>query len=206
MNRGLWDKWNTDFGHSWTVDSGNPDVTINGNVLFDGASLNVKANMTVHGNAVFDGVVEVTSGWYLSVSNTSSSPGWAFFRAGSLSEGGSSSLTFDQTSVYMTDSSGVAMAGGDGSLTWVAPSTGDFQDLAVWSASPTVHERAGQSTLVMEGIFLHPLATGDYPGTSDQNQTDAQWIADKLIARGQGTLLIRPSVERGISLGYRSST
>lgn len=48
--------------------------------------------------------------------------------------------------------------------------------------------------------FFTPLATGDYSGTSGQNQTDAQWIADKLIARGQGTLVILPSVECGISL------
>lgn len=199
INRGLWDKWNADLGRGCTVDSG--DVTINGNVVFDCSPLSVKDNVTINGNVVFDGDVEVTSDGHLDVSNTSGSPGWAFFRGGTLSKGGSSSLTFDQTTVYMSETSGVAMSGGDGSLTWVAPETGDFEDLALWSDSPTVHEWAGQAGLVMEGIFFTPLATGDYSGTSGQNQTDAQWIADKLVARGQGKLVIRPSVERGISLG-----
>lgn len=199
INRGLWTTWSD--GHSCTVDSGNPDVTINGNVVFDCASLSVKANVTVNGNVVFDGDVEVTSSGHLDIGNTSGSPGWAFFRDGTLSKGGSASLTFDQTTVYMSETSGVVMSGGDGSLTWVAPETGEFEDLALWSDSPTLHEWAGQAGLVMEGVFFTPLATGDYSGTSGQNQTDAQWIADKLVARGQGTLLIRPSVERGISLG-----
>lgn len=201
VNRGLWTKWRTDLGKSCTVDSGTPDVTIDGNVLFDCASLSVKANVTVNGNVVFDGDVEATSGGHLEVSNDSGSPGWAFFRSGILSKGGSASLTFDQTTVYMSESSGVAMSGGSGSLTWIAPDNGDFNDLALWSDSPTVHQWAGQAGLVMEGIFFTPLATGDYSGTSGQNQTSAQWIADKLVARGQGTLVIRPSVERGISLG-----
>ncbi len=34
------------------------------------------------------------------------------------------------------------MAGGDRSLTWVAPETGAFEDLALWSDSPTVHKWA----------------------------------------------------------------
>jgi hypothetical protein len=44
----------------------------------------------------------------------------------------------------------------------------------------------------MVGVFFTPLATADYSGTSGQNQTDAQWIADKLVAHGQGKLTIQP--------------
>lgn len=53
----------------------------------------------------------------------------------------------------------------------------------------------------LETATRSDVVTGEYSGTSGQNQTDAQWIANKLTARGQGTLVIRPSVERGISLG-----
>lgn len=60
-----------------------------------------------------------------------------------------------------------------------------------------MHQWAGQTGLVMEGIFFTPLATGDYSGTSGHSQIDAQWIADKLVARGQGTLVIHPSVSQG---------
>lgn len=202
VNRGLWSNWVGDLGHSCTVDSSDPDVTINGNVVFDCPTLSVKRQVRVNGNAVFNGDVEVTSSsGHLMITNDPASPGWAFFRGGVLSKGGNGSLTFNHTTVYMTKTSNVAMAGGDGSLTWVAPDTGDFDDLALWSDSPAVHQWAGQASLVMEGIFFTPLATGDYSGTSGQNQTDAQWIADKLVARGQGTLVIRPAVDRGISLG-----
>ena len=57
----------------------------------------------------------------------------------------------------------------------------------------------------MEGVFFTPLATADYSGTSGQNQTDAQWIANRLVARGQGALLIRPATDRSVSLGGPST-
>jgi hypothetical protein len=50
----------------------------------------------------------------------------------------------------------------------------------------------------MEGVFFTPLATGDYAGTAGQNQTKAQWIADKLVARGQGILVIQPEFGRAV--------
>ena len=80
------------------------------------------------------------------------------------------------------------MAGGTGSLIWIAPDSGDFDDLALWSDSPLTHYWAGQANLIMKGVFFTPLATGEYSGTGGQNQTKAQWIADKLVARGQGIL------------------
>jgi hypothetical protein len=90
------------------------------------------------------------------------------------------------------------MSGGTGSLTWIAPDSGDFDDLALWSDSPLLHEWAGQANLVMEGVFFSPCAQAEYAGTSGQNQTKAQWIAYRLHARGHGVLAIRPDVDRAV--------
>lgn len=204
---GVWVDWNADLGNDCSIDSSASDITVNANVVFDCPTLDVKRHVKVNGNAVFDGDVNVTSSdGHLEIANTLADPGFAFFRGGTLGKGGSGSLTFDYTMVYMSKSSTVSLAGGDGSLRWVAPDSGSFDDLALWSDSSIVHNWAGQAGLVMEGVFFTPRATGDYSGTSGQNQTDAQWVAYRLVARGQGRLVIRPSEDRGIALGNPVTT
>lgn len=204
---GVWSSWNADLGYPCSIDSSASDITVNGNVVFDCASLDVKRHVRVNGNAVFDGDVSVTSSdGHLDIRNSLGSPGWAFFRGGTLTKDGSGSLTFDYTAVYMSKTSGVAMSGGSGSLTWIAPDSGYLDDLALWSDSSSTHFWAGQAGLSMEGVFFTPRATGDYSGTSGQNQTKAQWIADRLVARGQGNLVIQPAKDRGIPFGNPVTT
>lgn len=204
---GVWNSWNGDLGYSCSIATSDPDITVTGNIVFDCPNFDVKRHIRVNGNAVFDGDVHVTSSdGHLDVRNPPGSPGWAFFRDGILAKDGSASLTFADTAVYMSRTSGVAMSGGSGSLTWIAPNTGQFDDLALWSDSPLTHYWAGQAGLAMEGVFFTPWATGDYSGTSGQNQTNAQWIAHRLVARGQGRLVIRPSEDRGIPFGNPITT
>ena len=92
------------------------------------------------------------------------------------------------------------MTGGAGSITWIAPALDGyrFDDLALWSDSPTTNSWAGQSGLTLEGVFFTPLATADYVGTSGQNQTNAQWIADRLTLRGSGMLVVQPAFGRAV--------
>jgi hypothetical protein len=47
-------------------------------------------------------------------------------------------------------------------------------------------------------VFFTPLATVDYAGTAGQNQTNAQFIADKLNARGQGLLVVAPQIGHAV--------
>jgi hypothetical protein len=193
--------WTADPTRVCDVPSSNPGITISGNVRIDCDPFIVRGSVTINGgNVVFDGDVLVTAGTItnptrFTIRNTISTPGWAFFRDGVLNKTGSAHLTFDRTAVYMSRTSGVAMSGGDGSLTWIAPDSGDFDDLALWSDSPAIHQWAGQANLVMEGVFFSPWALADYAGTAGQNQTDAQWVADKLVARGQGKLVVTPRFE-----------
>ena len=58
----------------------------------------------------------------------------------------------------------------------------------------------------MEGVFFMPFARVDYSGTSGQNQTNAQWIAHSLTARGGGNLVVRPAVDRAVPTGLLVTT
>jgi hypothetical protein len=55
-------------------------------------------------------------------------------------------------------------------------------------------------------VFFTPLATADYSGTSGQNQTNAQWIADRLIARGSGMLVVQPAFGRAVEFPQAPQT
>ena len=90
------------------------------------------------------------------------------------------------------------MAGGSGILRWIAPNQGNFDDLALWGDSPTTHLWAGQAELTLEGAFFTPFATVEYAGTSGQNQVRAQFIANRLHARGNGSLTVAPALGRAI--------
>jgi len=192
--------WFADLGHPCDVVSSNPGITVApGNVRIDCPTFTVASNVQINGNVVFDGDVHVTSATAnLMVNNSFGSPGVAFFRGGTLTKDGQANLTFNYTAVYMSKTSRVAMSGGDGSLTWIAPDSGNFDDLALWSDSPLLQQWAGQANLVMEGVFFTPWAQAEYAGTSGQNQTNAQWIAHRLHSRGQGQLVIRPAVDRAV--------
>jgi hypothetical protein len=202
-------RWTT-LGYPCDLPSSHPAVSITGDVYVDCSTFNVRTSVRIDGNVIFDGHVNVTSATgHLNVQNTLGAPGWVFFRgqassldalgsAGTLTKDGQAHLTFQYTAVYLSKTSRVAMAGGTGSLTWVAPDSGVFDDLALWSDSPYRHDWAGQANLEMEGVFFTPWATGEYAGTSGQNQTKAQWVADKLVARGQGQLVIQPEFGRAV--------
>ena len=198
--------WNATLGHPCDLASGSPAITVTGDVRIDCPTFTVRNNVQIDGDVIFDGDVMVTSSGHLNINNSLGSPGWAFFRDGLLSKGGSAHLTFNYTAVYMSRTSQVAMAAGAGSLTWIAPDSGDFDDLALWSDSPLIQSWAGQAALTMEGVFFMPFARVDYSGSSGQNQTNAQWIAFALTARGGGNLVVRPAVDRAVPTGLLVTT
>jgi len=198
--------WNGTLGYSCDLASGDPAITETRDIYIDCPSFTVRNNVRIVGNVVFGGDVMVTSSGHLNIDNSLGSPGWVFFRDGLLSKGGSAHLTFNYTTVYMSRTSQVAMAAGAGTLTWVAPDSDGFDDLALWSDSPLIQSWAGQAGLTMEGVFFMPFARVDYSGTSGQNQTNAQWIAHSLTARGGGNLVVRPAVDRAVPTGLLVTT
>ncbi len=194
---GGYTNWTT-LGHSCDIPSSSPGITVSGNVRINCPTFTVRKGVQIDGNVVFDGDVIVTSDAHLNINNSLGSPGWAFFRGGTLDKNGSADLTFNYTMVYMAKNSRVAMSGGTGSLVWIAPDSGNFDDLALWSDSDLVHDWAGQANLAMEGVFFTPWGQAVYRGQGGLSVTKAQWIAYRLYATGQGALVIRPDVDRAV--------
>lgn len=179
--------------------------TFNGSVFVDCADFVVEGNVTINaGNVIFGGNVHVKSTGGLRINPAGAScptpnntdQHWVVFRNGRFKKDGQASLIIEHTAVYLSKTSWTEIAGGaSGQLCWTAPDTGNFDDLALWSDSPLTHFWSGQGDLDMVGVFFIPRAKADYSGTSSQNQTKAQWIADKLEAHGQGVLRIQPAFE-----------
>jgi hypothetical protein len=176
------------------------------------AFVNKRAVVFQGGNLVFDGPVDVTSQATLAVNavpGTYAAAGnetWVFIRSGRFGKAGDAELIFNNTFLYASENAHIEMAGGDGALYWVAPDQGDFDDLALWGDSATTHLWAGQADLTLEGAFFTPFAQAEYAGTGGQNQTKAQFIAYRLHARGQGTLIVSPEVGRAVEFPRRESS
>lgn len=192
--------WSSDLGWPCDIPSGHPQIDVTDqNVRFDCDPLIVRNPVVItNGNVIFDGAVSITSsGSHLAIENSTVSPGWAFFRDGVLNKTGQATLTFNYTAVYMSENSGIDMSGGGsgGTMTWVAPDSGDFDDLALWSDSTADHVWRGQSALGLEGVFFMPWARADYSGQGFQNTVEAQWVAHRLYVHGEGRLTLTPKFE-----------
>jgi hypothetical protein len=196
-NLGTWSPWpasDCNVGTGTTIErSGNWVINCN---------LKVQGDVTItDGNVVFGSGVDLNGG-HLKIDNTSTKQGWAFFRGGQLKSTSTGSLTLNYTMVYMAKSSSVNLTAGNGVIKWIAPDGGQFDDLALWSdsgASGEAHTWAGQAGLEMEGVFFMPRATAEYRGGSGQQNTKAQWIADKLSAVGNSALFVAPADGRSVS-------
>jgi hypothetical protein len=209
---GLFTPWSSI--HGCTVAPGDgPAVTAalalaGQSVWVDCALLEIKDEVTLNdGSMVLDGDLAITSSTgHLIVDNTGN-PGFVFMRDGLIRKDGQASLTLEETMVYLSRTSRIQMDGGSGgNLRWIAPDDPDhpFDDRALWSDSAITtepHFWAGQANLTMEGVFFVPIVTIEYAGQGEQQQTQAQFISDKLHARGQGLLVVAPVVGRAVDLG-----
>ena len=192
---GVWKQWSA--WYPCDLPSSHPPIPESGNWWIDCASFNVRTTVTItDGDVVADGSINTTSstGVFTVDNVTGGTPGFLFLRNGILLKDGQASLILRDTTVYASENSSVSMAGGTGTLIWQAPNVDGyrFDDLALWSDGGNTHFWAGQANLTMSGVFFTPLALADYSGTGGQNQTDAQFIADRLVARGQGQLVVAP--------------
>lgn len=197
--------------------AGAPVIIPPGNWWVDCNNLSIKRDVTFEGgNIVFDGDVSVGSDGLLSINTAnpenypwfagspaslqqhSAGAAFIYFRNGTFSRNAQGSVVLHNTVAYLSPTSALDMGGGGGSMSWTAPTEGPFQNLALWSESPTAVEFAGGSSLDLEGVFFAPFATVSYQGSGNQEQIAAQFIALKLSAGGGGSLNIAPLYNRSI--------
>jgi hypothetical protein len=204
---GSWQTWSS-LHPDCSVDPGQ-GFSITGNVWVDCGLLEIKDTVTItDGSLVLDGELGIASNGHLIMNNDASDglQRFLFMRDGLFRKEGQASLTLNETMVYLSKRSRVRMAGGStGTLTWIAPDEDGhpFDDLALWSDSTVTsapHAWEGQAGLKLEGVFFVPIVTVEYAGQGSQIQVKAQFIADKLHARGQGELVVAPVAGRAVDL------
>lgn len=187
----IFPRWKDDPARTCNIASGET-IVVPGSVVVDCSTLQINGTVVIDGNAVFNGNVSVNGS--LTVNPPTGDMAWVFFRGGRLSKAGSGNLAFNDAVVYMARDSDVKLSGGSGSLIWTAPTSGRFEDLALWSDSTATQEWSGQAALDLRGIFFMPLATASYSGSGHQIQTDAQWLAWRLDVGGGAILRIAPAI------------
>ncbi len=149
------------------------------------------------GNVVFDGTIEIRTSASLIVNPAPVlDDRVVYVRSGNLLKGAQSSITFNQTFVYLADGR-LDMTGGSGGLIWTAPVAGNFEDLALWSESPDPHQIGGQAGNELTGTFFTPFASPfSLTGQGGQFQTDAQFLTRQLEIKGQGEIRMEPNADR----------
>jgi Flp pilus assembly protein TadG len=202
-------RW-TSTGRSCTVE-GPPGTTIvvpPGDWRIDCPTFSVKRNVIFQsGNVIFDGDVVVESTGSLAINSDpsggvpfapDSTAAIVYVRDGTIRKAGGASLILHRTVAYFAASSKLTMQGGNGSLVWSAPTTGVFEDLAMWSEATATNDLAGQASLDLEGVFFAPWARITYRGNGAQQQVEAQFISRTLSTTGQGRLVVRPEFDRAV--------
>jgi hypothetical protein len=165
------------------------------NVIFEG------------GNVVFSGNVRLTGSASLTFnSDPAITESIIYFRSGGALTMTGGALTINNATVYISDhnQSEFSLTGGD--ITWSAPETGRFQDLALWYESAQEAKFAGGGAVDLDGVFFAPWADIAYAGNGGQAQVSAQFISRGLKVSGNGTLVVRPSWERAVLFPFDPQT
>ncbi|MGH2792678.1 MAG: hypothetical protein ACRDKG_00080 [Actinomycetota bacterium] len=191
-----------------------PPITIPlGNWYVSCRSLVIASPVVFQGpaNIVFEGSVEVGSSGQLCVNvstcadTSSGSDAYVYLRRGDTHQGESignfikdsqAQINLMRTMVYL-DNGRISFGAGSGALRWVAPGSGLFEDLALWSEQASQHDLGGQANLTIEGTFFAPYAYPfRYSGQGDQFQPKAQFVTFRMELTGQGVLTMEPDPDR----------
>ena len=122
---------------------------------------------------------------------------------GDLIKNAQSSIFLTQTFVFIEEGQ-IDIGAGDGGLEWTAPLAGNFEDLALWSEAPLLHQLGGQAGNILTGTFFTPFADPFLlTGQSGQLQTNAQFITRRLEVKGQGVVRMHPDPDRSTPIPIR---
>jgi hypothetical protein len=162
------------------------------------------------GDVVFDGDVGTGSFGQLRINPAPTNDHIVYLRNGSLDKGAQSTISLNQTFVYISiitcpPCRPVDLVGGAGGLTWTAPLGGNFEDLALWSESAKPHEIGGQAGNTLTGTFFTPLADPFMlSGQGGQFQTDAQFLTRRLEVTGQAGVKMHPDPQHQTPIPIRA--
>jgi hypothetical protein len=189
---------------NWVVDCNlfrvsDPVVFKGGNIIFDG-DVKLFGSSSLTFNSSNSNSWSWTENDLFSITEHSGQGSFVFLRDGVMSKGAQATIELDKTMLYVSPTSELDVGGGSGSLTWSAPVTGPFEDLALWSESSVEHAFGGGSSLGLEGVLFAPNAYFGYSGNGSQQQVAAQFISLGLRTNGAGLLAIQPVASRAVLL------
>lgn len=204
---GTWNNWIAE-GHSCTVNStltlsGNWFIDCPGGLIVNGTSLEFTA-----GDLVLTGGIDLRSTSSLLINQGSGQDHFVFVRKegtnGTILKNAQSTLVLERTFVYLADGA-VDLRGGDVELTWTAPVSGTWEDLALWSEGKILHQIGGQAGNTLTGTFFTPFAEPfTLTGQGGQFQTEAQFITRRLEVKGQGEVKMKPDPDSSTLIPIRA--
>ncbi len=202
---GISQRW---FGTSGFSCSPATDMTVSGNWYVDcpGGFIVNGVNITFQdGDVVFDGNVDLRSSGTLTINPSPTADHVVYVRNdGNLLKGAQSSIDMERVFVYLAGGN-LDLTGGDGGLTWIAPISGDFEDLALWAEADLQFQIGGQAGNTLTGTFFTPLSNPfTLTGQGGQFQTDAQFLTRRLEVKGQGEVKMQPDPTRQTLIPIRA--
>ncbi|MDH3292817.1 MAG: hypothetical protein OER95_00680, partial [Acidimicrobiia bacterium] len=140
------------------------------------------------------------------ITDNSGRAAFVYLRDGTISKGSQAHVEFSKIMVYVSATASIDLGGGSGSLTWIAPTEGPFDDLALWSETTVEHKFGGGSSLALEGVLFAPYADFTYSGNGSQQQVAAQFVSRTLSTNGAGILVIQPLSSRSVLFPFITAT
>lgn len=190
---------------NWVVDCA---ITVKDAVTFQGGNVIFEHDVVIDAAGVlsvntppspypFPPTCTWTAGTAFDIADSCPEAAFVYLRNGKkLVKRGQGGIVLRNTTMYLHPGSEVVMTGGTGNLVWVAPISGPFEDLSLWSDSNKEIKMGGGAALDLEGVFFAPYANIAYAGGGAQNTARAQFISNTLEVWGTANLTIAPDPNR----------
>lgn len=157
-------------------------------------------------DVVMDGDLDMRSDGTFVMNQGGAGDQFLFVRdGGDILKVAQATIEFNRTFVLLEDGF-LDLVGGSGGLVWTAPTdpAGVFEDLALWSESPSPHELGGQAGNTLTGTFFTPYANPFVlKGQAGQLQTSAQFLTRKLEVTGFTEVRMEPDPETSTLIPIR---